>query len=69
LNPYFKIVALLWFFGWGLLFLLAPVRVYRVLSLGRPPSEKQIKYEKWLGIVALIFGVVFVIELFFGVAR
>jgi hypothetical protein len=70
LNPYFKIVVLVWFFGWGLLFfLVAPVRAYRVLSLGRSLSDKQIKYEKWLGIMALVFGVVFVIELLVGVVR
>jgi hypothetical protein len=60
---------LVWFFGWGLLFLLAPVPIYRFLSWGRTPSDKQIRYEKWLGSLALVFGIVFVIELAFGVVR
>jgi hypothetical protein len=68
-NPYFKIIVLVWFFGWGLLFLLAPLPAYRFLSLGRTPSSKQLKYEKWLGIMVLAFGVVFVIELVFGLVR
>ena len=69
LNPIYKVIALVWFFGWGLLFLVAPVPVYRFLSWGRTPSSQQIKYEKLLGIMALAFGLVFVIELVFGVVR
>ncbi|HEY2819715.1 MAG TPA: hypothetical protein VGJ06_01635 [Candidatus Acidoferrum sp.] len=69
LNPYFKIVVLVWFFGWGLSFLLAPVPVYRFLSWGRTPTGKQLKIEKWLGILALAFGLVFVIELVLGLVR
>ena len=69
MNPYFKIIVLVWFLGWGLLFLAAPVRAYRFLSWGRTPSSKQLKVEKWLGIMTLGFGVVFVIELIFRIVR
>jgi len=69
LNPYFKIVVSAWFFGWGLLFLMAPVPVYRFLSLGRTPSDKQMKYEERLGIMAVALGLVFFVELIFRVVR
>ena len=67
--PYIKVIALVWFFGWGFLLLKFPVLAYRILSFGRTPNPLQLKREKALGNMALAFGCLFVIELISGIVR
>lgn len=69
LDPIYKIVVLVWFFGWGLLFLMAPVPVFRLFTWGRTPIDKQLRREKWLGRMAIAFGLLFVIELAFRIVK
>jgi len=65
----FKIVVLVWFFGWGFAILRFPVQCFRWLSWGRNPTPKQMKRERVVGFVALGFGVLLLLELAFGIVR
>jgi hypothetical protein len=67
--PYIKVIALVWFFGWGFLLLKFPVLAYRILSFGRTPNPLQLGREKMIGYMALAFGCLFAIEIVFGIVR
>jgi len=62
-----KILILVWFLGWGFLILRFPVQCFRLLSWGRRPTLKQLKREKFVGYMALAFGVLFLLELAFRI--
>lgn len=61
------VVALMWFFGWGVFLLRFPAQCYRLLAWGRQPTAKQIKTARIVGYLGLVFGGVLFIELAFGV--
>jgi hypothetical protein len=64
-----KILILVWFLGWGFLILQFPVQCFRLLSWGRYPTPKQLRREKFVGYMALGFGILFLLELAFGIIR
>jgi hypothetical protein len=53
----------------GFLILQFPVQCFRLLSWGRYPTPKQLRREKFVGYMALGFGILFLLELAFGIIR
>jgi len=59
-------LMLVWFFGWGFLLLRFPVQCYRVLSLGKVPTVKQIRRATLVGYMAMFFGCLILLEIAVG---
>jgi hypothetical protein len=69
LSIKFKILILVWFFGWGFLLAMFPVQGYRLLSWGRIPTPKELKAGKIVGFMAFAYGFLFLLELAFSATR
>jgi hypothetical protein len=68
-NRVFYVAILIWFFGWGTLLLKFPVQCCRVMSWGKMPNAKQLKRARFVGYMGLSFGLLFLIELVFGLVQ
>lgn len=53
----FKILILVWFLNWRVSILLFPVQCFCLLSWGRYPTPKQLRRERVVGYMALLFGI------------
>ena len=62
----FRMIVLVWFFGWGFFLLRFPIRCYRLLALGRTPTPVQLKRVRIVGYMGLIFGSIYLLELAIG---
>jgi hypothetical protein len=64
----FKIIGLIWFYGWGFMLLKYPNQAFRMLSWGLIPDQRTrfLQRSKVAGYFGLVFGTLFLIEWIFG---
>jgi hypothetical protein len=67
INKAFAFVALVWFFGWGVLLLRFPIASFRILAWGRKPTPKNLKTAQVVVYLGVAFGCLLLLEVALGV--